>query len=123
MNRPEQAVQRSILAFLHAVTVPDMVEVFHIPNGGRRSKAEAAIFKSLGVKSGVPDLCLLRGGGRVGFLEVKKDATGRPSENQRAFMAKAVALGVPVAVVWSIDQVRHALRLWGVPTRESGVSA
>ena len=32
--------------------------LFHIPNGGARSKAEGAIFKAMGVKSGVPDLFL-----------------------------------------------------------------
>nr|WP_246128725.1 VRR-NUC domain-containing protein [Pleionea sediminis] len=32
--------------------------LFHVPNGGGRSKAEAGILKSLGVKAGVSDLVL-----------------------------------------------------------------
>ena len=32
--------------------------LYHVPNGGRRGKAEASIFKAMGVKAGVPDLFL-----------------------------------------------------------------
>lgn len=37
---------------------PQLKLLYHIPNGGKRSKSEAVRFKSEGVKSGVPDLCL-----------------------------------------------------------------
>lgn len=32
--------------------------VYHVGNGGGRSKAEGGIFKAMGVRPGVPDLCL-----------------------------------------------------------------
>lgn len=32
------------------------IPIFHIPNGGRRDKREAASLKRQGVKPGVPDL-------------------------------------------------------------------
>lgn len=37
---------------------PELGMLFHIPNGGKRGKAEAGRFKAEGVKPGVPDLCL-----------------------------------------------------------------
>lgn len=35
---------------------PELRLLFHIPNGGKRSKTEAARFRAAGVRSGVPDL-------------------------------------------------------------------
>ena len=46
----------------------------HIPTGGWRSPIEAAIFKSLGVRAGSPDLLIIRAGQPL-FLELK--APGR----------------------------------------------
>ena len=34
------------------------VFAFHCPNGGKRSKIEASIFKGLGVKAGIPDVLI-----------------------------------------------------------------
>lgn len=43
---------------------PEMELMYHIPNGGTRSKSEAGRFRAEGVKPGVPDICLpvARGG-------------------------------------------------------------
>ena len=48
--------------------------LFHIPNGGKRTKVEAARLKAMGVVPGVPDLFLaIAGYGYYGlFIEVKK---------------------------------------------------
>lgn len=37
---------------------PELKYMHHIPNGGKRSKAEAARFKAMGVKPGVSDIFL-----------------------------------------------------------------
>ena len=37
---------------------PELELMFHIPNGGKRNKYEAANLKRQGVKAGVPDICL-----------------------------------------------------------------
>lgn len=34
------------------------IPVFHIPNGGKRNRYEAAHLKRQGVKPGIPDLCI-----------------------------------------------------------------
>lgn len=56
---------------------------FHVPNGGKRSKTEAARFKSLGVVAGVADFILINNG-HVLMIEFK-DATGKQSPAQKEF--------------------------------------
>lgn len=64
---------------------PELRWMFHIPNGGKRSKVEAARFKAAGVKAGVPDICLPvpRGGYHGLYIELKAScnrATARQNE-------------------------------------------
>jgi VRR-NUC domain-containing protein len=72
-RRPEQQFQRSVIGQLQWRARYDAWWT-HIPNGGWRSPVEAAIFRSLGVRAGVPDL-LIVSAGRPLFLELK--APGR----------------------------------------------
>lgn len=37
---------------------PELELLYHVPNGGKRDKATAAVLKRQGVKAGVPDLVL-----------------------------------------------------------------
>jgi hypothetical protein len=81
----EARIQASIVEWVR--TVAPGVLIFHIPNGGYRSKAEAARLKWTGVLAGVPDLAIIAPGGRAFFLEVKT-ATGRLSEVQREVIGR-----------------------------------
>lgn len=47
---------------------PELSLMYHIPNGGKRGKAEAGRFRALGVKSGVPDIFLPRGFHALDFV-------------------------------------------------------
>jgi len=58
VNRPEEALHRAALAHLRATLPPPWI-VWHTPNGGGRSKAEAGILKALGVLAGMPDLFVM----------------------------------------------------------------
>ena len=49
--------------------------LFHVPNGGNRSKREAKRFKNEGVVSGIPDLLFLYLG-ELHAIEMKKPAGG-----------------------------------------------
>lgn len=68
---------------------PELKLLHHIPNGGKRDSIEARHLKLQGVKSGVPDLCLpvARGNYHGLYIEMKTK-TGRPSDNQKWWIAE-----------------------------------
>jgi hypothetical protein len=72
-KQPEAQLQRALVEHLRCGARGDTWWT-HIPTGGRRSPIEAAIFKSLGVRAGSPDLLIIRAGQPL-FLELK--APGR----------------------------------------------
>ena len=82
----------------------------HPANGGARSAIEGAIFKSLGVAAGAPDL-LLWHEGRSYALELKADA-GRISESQADMLDRLGKAGVTTAVATGIDEALAALEGW-----------
>ena len=113
--RPEQALQRSVLAHLSRRGMPGLWYC-HIPNGGYRGAVEAAIFKSLGVVAGAPDLLLICDG-RVYGLELKV-RKGRLSPQQIATHARMKAAGATIATAAGIDEALSWLTLWGLIKRE-----
>ncbi len=68
--------------------MPELRLMFHVPNGGARSKAEAARFKAEGVKPGGPDICppVPRGEDHGLWIEMKRLAGGRASADQKKWM-------------------------------------
>lgn len=111
----EARVQASIVE--HLRWVAPQCKVFAVPNGGLRSKSEAARLKWVGVLAGVPDLCLVCPSGRICFIEVKRPG-GRLSEEQKKFIDWMISARVDYVVAESIDDVRAALEHWRIPTRE-----
>lgn len=69
-------------------TMPELALLFHVPNGGKRSKTEAARMKMQGVKAGVPDLFLpvARGGYHGLFIELKA-GRNKATEKQGEWLA------------------------------------
>lgn len=61
-NGSEEAHQICLLAWSAKPNIrqayPELKWLFHIPNGGARHRAVAGKLKAMGVKRGVPDLCL-----------------------------------------------------------------
>jgi hypothetical protein len=112
----EKTIHVAVYQFLCAV-LPG-AKIWHTPNGGERSKAEAVQFKKLGVLAGVPDLIILTKCGRMLFVEVKTQA-GRLSADQIAFRDFCIAARVPHAVVRSVEETRNFLASHGVQTREA----
>ena len=94
------------------------VTIFHVPNGGLRSKAEAARLRWVGTLAGVLDLVLVLPDGRSAYWETKTPK-GRLSDDQRAFIARLEAAGHSWAIVRGIDDARVALKMLGVVTREA----
>jgi len=58
MIRAEEQLHRACVAHLQAA-LPKPWIVWHTPNGGGRSKAEAGILKAMGVLAGMPDLFVM----------------------------------------------------------------
>ena len=111
----EARIQAAIVEWARAVA-PDLI-CFHVPNGGLRTKAEAARLKWQGVLAGVPDLVLIGRDGQAWFLEVKTPG-GYLSADQRDFADRCTALHIPFAVCRSIDDARLAFKIWRIETRE-----
>ena len=67
---------------------PDLKWLYHIPNGGKRGKVEAARFKAMGVKAGVPDLFLPVPCGQYHglYIEMKRQKGGKLSRDQREWI-------------------------------------
>lgn len=88
---------------------PELWLLFHCPNGGWRGYAQGMRFKALGVKSGVPDLCLpcARGTFNGLYLEVKDGAKGSKSKQSPAQLEwekRLKAEGYCVGVVRSKEE-------------------
>lgn len=87
-------------AELNRIRHPELDLLFHIPNGGKRSAKESAIFKSMGVKRGVPDLCLpvSRNGYHGLYIEMKRIKGGAASPPQVRWARDLERQGYAVAL-------------------------
>ncbi len=110
-HRPEQDIQRAAFAHLAVRGVPAMF-AFHPANGGWRSAVEAAIFKGMGVKAGMPDIVAIRGG-HTFLLELKAPG-GRLTAVQRETHAALAAAGATVAVACGLDDALAQLEAWAL---------
>lgn len=83
----------------------------HIPNGGKRSKSEAARFMTMGVKAGIPDIFLPtpRGGFHGLYVEMKKRFGGRVSDEQKDKLAALSAYGYATVVCCGAEEAQAAI--------------
>ena len=85
---PKEDVEQTALfrwAAYQSGAYPVLRKMYHIPNGGKRGKAEAARFKAQGVKAGMPDIHLpaARGGFHSLYIELKRLEGGSVSQHQK----------------------------------------
>ena len=85
----------------------------HVPNGGGRSPAEAAVMKALGAQAGVADLLLVAQGGRAHWIELKPPGRSQ-SPAQKTFEGRMKKLGSRYAVAHSLEEVVRHLKSWGM---------
>lgn len=103
LRQPSEEVQQQQI-FAWAATQefahPELLNLFAVPNGGKRVKSEAARMKAGGVRAGVPDMMLavprtvrldidgqIREGDANGlFIELKKDVKARLEPEQKEWL-------------------------------------
>lgn len=91
--------------------------LYHVPNGGRRGKAEASIFKAMGVKAGVPDLFLpvpkmlhgKNGGMAYGLYIEMKAQGGRLQPSQKEWLLKLRSMGYCCRVCFGCEEAERVL--------------
>ena len=101
-------------AAMHTWEHPELALLFHIPNGGKRGKAEAARFQAEGVKPGVPDLFLPvpRSGFHGLFIELKRQAGGRASKEQNVWIKTLVDQGYRAFVAKGWEEAAREILLY-----------
>jgi VRR-NUC domain-containing protein len=86
------------------------IPFYHIPNGGRRNMLEAIKFKRMGVKAGIPDICVpvARSGYHGLYGELKRVSGGVVSEAQEYWLAELKRQGYYVFVGNGADEfIQH----------------
>jgi VRR-NUC domain len=117
MKHDESALQVAVIAYLRAV-LPLSARAFAVPNGLHTSKLQAARAVKEGLTAGIPDVCIVRNDGLCAFIELKA-GKNKVTPEQFEFLDWCVSHNVPAAVCRSIDDVRSALVVWGIETREA----
>ncbi len=107
----EQAIHKAVISHLKVRALPG-VFYFHCPNGGFRRPIEAAIFKSLGLQAGVPDILAVRDG--MLFALELKSAGGKLSDAQIDCQCRLQAAGAYVWTAYSLDEALKSLEFWGL---------
>ena len=91
---------------------PSLKWLYHTPNGGSRNIAEAANLKRMGVKAGVPDLCLPYPSGKYHglYIEMKTDK-GRPTAAQREYLSWLNQAGYKAVMCHGAEEAIE--QIWG----------
>lgn len=104
MLSPKEAQEQRYLfqwAQYHEQKYSELKLLFHVPNGGRRDKREAASLKRQGVKAGVPDLVLCSAhGGYFGLYIELKAGKNKTSEKQNEWIDALSQQGYCVKVCY-----------------------
>ena len=103
MPVPTEAQEQMTLfswAAMQSGKYPELNLLYHVPIGGSRHKAEAGRLRAVGVKAGVPDLCLpvARGGNHGLYIELKRQRGGRISEEQVRWIEELMKQGYSAAI-------------------------
>lgn len=114
INRTENGEQQAVLEWceLNSGRYPELKLLYHIPNEGRRSKSNGALLKSMGLKKGVPDMCLpvSRGGFHALYIELKKDKKAKPSAEQLEWYKALNAAGNLCFISYGADEAIRIIK-------------
>lgn len=112
-RRSEDTEQMSVMdwARWNQNAHPELELLHHCPNGGSRNKAEAVKMKQMGVKAGIPDLCLPVPMGMYNglYIEMKYD-TGRLEDSQKKMLKALAAAGHYCTVCYGAEEAIRVLQ-------------
>lgn len=93
---------------------PELRYLYHVPNGGYRTKAEAGRFRAQGVKSGVPDIVLPAARGQYHglYIELKRTEGGRLSSDQKDWLEFLTAQGYLAVMCRGWEEARRVIETY-----------
>ena len=112
MKRSEETEQMALIDWCNINTCkyPELELIYHVPNGGKRSKTEAVRLKRAGVKKGVPDLCLPVPRRKYHGLYIEmKYGNGRTSKEQKDWIKKLNEQGYYAVVCNGFEEAREVI--------------
>jgi hypothetical protein len=113
----ETALHNAVADFLKTSLLPPAWFTTFPAGGG--GKARGGKLKRAGLMPGVPDIVICAPpDGRAYWIELKW-GQGDTSTAQDDCHAAIKAAGGKVAICWTLDAVKEALRLWDIPVRAS----
>ncbi len=108
LERTETGEQQAVIEWCvrAAGKYPELRLIYHIPNEGKRSVVKGAELKSIGLKSGVPDLCLpvARGGFHALYIEMKKSRKSKATAEQKKWLAALNAQNNVAVICYGADE-------------------
>ncbi|MDY6444965.1 MAG: VRR-NUC domain-containing protein [Bacteroidales bacterium] len=111
-RHPESELQRICVQYFRLHYPKHALMLFAVPNGGGRSRIEAAIMKAEGITAGVSDLILLeaRGGWGALCIEMKwRSKDSRQSKSQKEWQAATEAAGNRYEVCRSFEEFKSVV--------------
>lgn len=111
-RHPESELQRTCVQYFRLQYPKHALMLFAVPNGGGRSRIEAAIMKAEGVTAGVSDLILLESRGGWGALCIEMKTRSKKSkqrESQEEWQAATEAAGNRYEVCRSFEEFKSVI--------------
>lgn len=115
LKRNEDEEQQTVVEWARVLEKrqPELGNLYHVPNEGKRSAAEAARQARMGLKPGVPDLILDVPKGRYHGLRVEmKVKPNRTTPAQDEWLHRLYKQGYFVAVCYSATEAIHAIQVY-----------
>lgn len=112
MKRSEDTEQMTLIDWcnINICTYPELRLIYHVPNGGKRGKLEAARLKRAGVKRGVPDLCLPVPRKKYHGLYIEmKFGNGRTSKEQKEWIKDLTEQGYFATVCNGFEEAKETI--------------
>ena len=114
-KRTEDGEQEVVIQWAAIVSHarPELLNLYHVPNEGKRSKAEAARQQRLGLRRGVPDLILDYPKGIYHGLRVEmKVKPNKTTTDQEAWLERLERAGYFVAVCYSAQEAIETIQAY-----------